>query len=87
MEYEEFLQQKLKDSPLIRHMFSRLNTEVIIATTTQKMQGMLRSIDISYRWFELEDHQADRTFFIKWDTIQYMESLSTDRILKKDSVF
>jgi len=86
MEYEEFLQQKLKESPLIRHMFSRLNTEIIITTTTQKMRGVLRSIDISYRWFELEDSQADRTFFVKWDTIVSLETLSTDSILKKKTI-
>jgi len=75
MEYDEFVKKKLEKSPFIRHLFARIGKEVTIETTTKKVRGILKSIDISYRWFEVEEQQVDgKTYFIKWDHIIYLSS-------------
>lgn len=73
-DYSNFIREKMEKHPLLRHMWSRLNKEVIIETTTIKVRGLLKTIDLSYRWFEVEDMQNKRTYFIKWDNIIYLES-------------
>lgn len=74
MDYDEFVKEKLEKSPLIRHIFARLGKEVTVETTTVKIRGILKTIDISYRWFEVEDMSDRKTYFIKWDNIIYLKS-------------
>jgi len=74
MEYDEFVKKKLEKSPLIRHLFSRIGKEVTVETTSVKIRGILKTIDISYRFFEVEDRQQEKTYFIKWDHIVYLKS-------------
>ncbi len=76
MDYEDFLKKKLEKSPFIRHLFARIGKEVVIETTTIKVRGILKTIDISYRWFEIENKRNKKTYFFKWDYIIYLRSES-----------
>jgi hypothetical protein len=80
-DYDRFVKKKLGESPLIRHLFARLNTEVIVQTTQIKVRGILRTIDISYRWLEIDAVEPmKKTFFLKWDWIVYVESEHSKKI-------
>jgi hypothetical protein len=86
--YDEFIKKKLGESPFIRHLFARLNTEVTIQTTDIKIRGILKTIDISYRWFEVDAVEPiKKTFFLKWDFIVYVESEHSQQVVEQKEEF
>jgi small nuclear ribonucleoprotein (snRNP)-like protein len=73
--YDEFLREKLSQHVLLRHLFARLGKEVEVATSTgEHIRGELRTIDLSYRFFEVIDHSINKAFFIKFDFVVYLKS-------------
>jgi hypothetical protein len=74
--YEEFVREKLTHQVVIRHLFSRLGKEVKIETTGTTVKGILKAIDLSYRFLEVEDLQMRKTFFVKFDYIVSIETPS-----------
>lgn len=80
-DYDRFVKKKLGESPVLRHLFARLSTEVIVQTTMIKIRGILRSIDISYRILEIDGIEPIRkTFFVKFDWIVYIETEHSKKI-------
>lgn len=72
--YDDYVKKKLEESPTIRHLFSRIGKEIVIQTNKLKVRGILKSIDISYRIFEVLDKRTNKVYFIKWRWVDYLKS-------------
>ena len=79
--YDEFVREKLAQHVTLRHLFARLNTEVIVQTVSEKIRGILRSLDLSYRIAEIDAIEPIRkTFFVRFDYIVYIETEHSEKI-------
>jgi hypothetical protein len=76
--YEEFVRAKLSQHVTIRHLFNKLNQQVIVCTTTgEHIKGILKTLDLSYRILEVFDPELKRVFFIKLEYVIYVETPQT----------
>jgi hypothetical protein len=65
MSYEDIVRDNLEHSPLIRHLFARLNKEITVQTVGEKITGILNAIDIVQKFIEVEAvRPTNDTYFI-----------------------
>jgi len=83
MEYEKLLSKTLEKQPLVRHLWSRLGTEVTVETITIKVRGILRSIDLVWKWIEVDNPSLGKTFFINLKHVVAIRSVGTEKIVGK----
>jgi len=83
MEYEKILSKTLEKQPLVRHLWSRLGTEVMVETVSLKIRGILRSIDIAWKWIEVDSPSLGKTFFVNLRHVVAIRTVGTDKIVGK----
>ena len=65
MKYSDILKDNLANSPLIRHIFNRLNKPITVETTDIRIMGILRSIDVVQKFIEVEAFSpSENTYFV-----------------------
>lgn len=75
MAYDEYVKQTLAQNHLFRHLFARPNQEVIIETGDAHIRGILKTIDLSNNFLEIEAVEPVRkTFFVNLRKCIYVET-------------
>ena len=75
-EFDAWVRDKLDKSILLRHLFSKIRKEVTVETTTTRIRGILNSIDLVNKMFEIEatGQPNYNTYYIRWDYVIYLEA-------------
>ena len=71
--YNEILSQHLNSSPLLRHLFSRIGTEVTIQIEGRKIRGIFKSIDILLKTIEVST--KDAVYYLPIRNIKWMKTV------------
>jgi hypothetical protein len=65
MNDEEFTREKMAHNPLVRHLFNKIGSDVIVYTNYGKFAGVLKTIDISGHMIEIQDEAHSYFFGLK----------------------
>ena len=82
MDYGRLIDDALSKQPLIRHLWSRIGTEITVVTVTGRLKGILRSIDLAWKWIEVDSPARGKTFFINSRHIVMLETAGTEDVVR-----
>jgi hypothetical protein len=66
------IKRVLNDSPLIRHLFNKLGTQVTVLINKEKIIGDLASIDVHRKFIEIS--VEGETFFLNMRRLDYIKT-------------
>jgi len=76
------IEDALSKQPLIRHLWSRIGSEVKVVTVAGKIRGILRSIDLAWKWIEIDSPSNGKTFFVNSRHIVMLETIGTEEVVR-----
>lgn len=74
------VKQILNDSPLMRHLWNKLNTEIVISCDGQHIRGILKTIDIHRKYIEM--NCKDNVYFFNMRRIDFVKAKNIDALIK-----
>lgn len=78
MNHDEYTKNVLKTNPLVRHLFSKLGSQVKAITPNGDFRGILRTIDVSSHRIEIEDR--NNMWYVNW---RYIVALKTPKTVER----